>query len=107
MGGELLGVSGGGMPGGKGWGIDAWPGVGMAVLRQINVGCWEIECFGPFPIPPVPLLSLYFPYPSDQLSPSHTSHTPLCPLFPTITTLVHPRLDAESCHAISHPVAGC
>ena len=67
---------------------------------------WVVKCFGPFPIFPVPLLSLYFPYPSDQLSPPHTSRTPLCPLFPTIMTLVHLRPDAESCCSISHPVAG-
>ena len=34
------------------------------------------------------VLSLYFPYPPDQLSASHTSCTPSCPLFPTITIRV-------------------
>ena len=100
--GELLGVSG-------------WEGMGDWCLACGGDGgrrfsgrrMWVVECFGPFPILPVPLLSLYFPYPSDQLSPSHASHTPSCPLFPTITTLMHPRPDAESCCSMSHPVAGC
>ena len=94
------------MLGGKGWGIDAWPVVGMVDGGSPADEC-VVECFGPFPILPVPLLSLYFPYPSDQLSPSHTSRTPSCPLFPTITTLMHPRPDAEACCSMSHPLAGC
>ena len=80
--------------GGGGWRFSGWQ-------------MWVVECFDPFPIPPVSLLSLYFPYPSDQLSPSHTSSTPSCPLFPTIMTLLHPLPDAESCCSVSHPVAGC
>ena len=68
---------------------------------------WVVECFGPFPLLLVPLLSLYFPYPSDQLSSSRNPVTPSCPLFPTVTTLMHPRPDAESRCSIPHPVAGC
>ena len=104
---ELLSVSG--------WGDAGWEGMGDWCLacgvdggwRFSGRRMWVVEYFGPSPILPVPLLSLYFPYPSDQLSSSHTSRTPSCPLFPTVTTLMHPRPDAESCCSISHPVAGC
>ena len=60
MGGELLGVSGwGGMLGGKGM-VDGGSPADEFGLSSALVG--------PFPILPVPLLSLYFPYPLDQLS---------------------------------------
>ena len=68
--------------GGKGWGIDAWACGGDGGWRFFRRRMWVVECFGPFPILPVPLLSLYFPYPLDQLSPSHSSCTPSCPYFP-------------------------
>ena len=107
--GNCLVSLGGGMLGGKGWRIDAWLVVGM-----VDGGSAADECglssdlvLSLYPVLPVPLLSLYFPYSLDQLSPSHTSHTPSCPLFPTITTLMHPWPGAESCCSISHPVAGC
>ena len=69
VGGELLGV--------YGWGNAGWEGMGDWCLACGGDGGWRfsgrrmwiVKCFGPFPILPVPLLSLYFPYPSDQLSP--------------------------------------
>ena len=91
--------------GGKGWGIDAWPVVGMVE------GSFQADGYG---LSSALVFSLYFLYPfcpcfSIPIGPivSHTSCTPLCPLFPTITTLVHPQPDAESCCSMSHPVAGC
>ena len=89
----------------NGWGIDAWPvvGMGMAVLRQTNVGCrvlWSFHYTSRTPSVPV------FPIPIGPIV-SHTSRTPSCPLFPTMTTLMHPRPDAESCCSKSHTVAGC
>ena len=80
---------------GKGWGIDAWHVVGRG-----DGGSPAAECG----LSSALVFSLY---PLDQLSPSHTSRISLCPLFPTITTLVHPWPDAESCCSTSHPVAGC
>ena len=59
----------GGILSGKGWGNDAWPVVGMVEWRFSGRQMWVVECFGPFPILLVPLLSLHFPYPLDQLSP--------------------------------------
>ena len=105
--GNCLVFLGWGLLGGKGWGIDAWPVVGMVDGGSPADKCGLSSAFVQFHILTVPLLSLYFPYPSGQLSPSHTSRTPLCPLFPTIMTLVHPWPDAESCCSILHPVAGC
>ena len=97
VGGCWVGRDGGLIPG-------LWWGWWMAVLRQRNVGCRVLwSCPYASCTPSV----LYFPCPLDKLSPSHASHTPLCPLFPTITTLVHPRPDAESCCSVSHAVAGC
>ena len=103
LGEELLGVSGLGMLGGMGWGIDAWPVVGMLDGGSPADECgfsvfwsfpytYRIPSVLVFPTPIRPIFSLpYFPY----------------PLFPTITTLMHPRPDAESCCSISHLVAGC
>ena len=51
-----MGRDGGLMP-------DLWWGWWFSGRRM-----WVVECFGPFPILPVPLLSLYSPYPLDQLS---------------------------------------
>ena len=46
----------GGILSGKGWGIDAWPVVGMVEWRFSGRRMWVVECFGPFPILLVPLL---------------------------------------------------
>ena len=78
MGGELLGVSGWGVLGRKGWGIDAWPVVGV-----VDGGSPADECGLSSALVfslyfSYPRLSLYFPYPSDQLFPSHISCTPSC-----------------------------
>ena len=110
VGGELLGVYGWGdaIPlGGKGWGIDAWSVVVMVDGSSPADECGLSSALVLSQYFPYPLLSLYFPYPLDQLSPSHTSRTPSCLLFPTIMILVHPPPDAESCCSVSHPVAGC
>ena len=79
------------MLGEKGWGIDAWPVVGM-----VDGGSPADECG----LLSTLVFSLYFPhsfYPC--ISHTHrinTSSTPSCPLFPTITTFMHSRPDDES-----------
>ena len=90
---------GGGMLGGIGWGIDAWPVEGTVDGSSLVDRCGLSSAL---------VLSLYFPYPSVPVFPipigsivSHTSHTLWCPLFPTITTLVHPQPDAESCCSVA------
>ena len=82
--GNCLVSLGWGMLGGKGWGIDAWSVVGIAVLRQANVGCrvlWSFPCTSctpsvpVFPIPIRPIVSLpYFLYPFVPLI-SHNNDT--------------------------------
>ena len=57
-GGCWVGRDGGLMPGLSCGGDGGW--------RFSSRRMWVVECFGPFPILPVPLLSQYFPYPSDQ-----------------------------------------
>ena len=107
--GNCLVSMGGGMLGGKGLGIDAWP-----VVEMVDGGSPADKCGLSSPL----VLSQYFPYPSVPVFlipirpiislPCHTSpRTPSCPSFPTITTFMHPRPDAESCCSMSHPVAGC
>ena len=68
--------------GGKGWGIDAWPCGGDGGWRFSGRRMWVVEFFGPFTILPVPLLSLYSPYPLACMETvvSHTSCTPYFPL---------------------------
>ena len=91
-----VGRNGGLMPG-------LWWGWWMAVLRQTDVGCRVLWSF------PYTSRTLSVPVFSIPIRPvvSHNSRTPSCPLFPTITTLMHPRPDAKSCCFVSHPVAGC
>ena len=74
MGGELLRVFGGGMLGGKGWGIDAWawPVVGMVDGGSPADECGLSSALG---------LSLYFPYPFCPCI-SHTHQTNCLPCFP-------------------------
>ena len=59
-----------GMLGGKGWGIDAWPVVGMVDGGSPADKCGLLSALVLSLLLPVPLLSLYFPYPSDNCLPS-------------------------------------
>ena len=59
----------GGMLGGKGWGIDAWP-----VVRMVDVGSPADECG----LSSALVLSLYFPYPFCPCI-SHTHQTNYLP----------------------------
>ena len=69
MGGELLGVSGLGVLGGKGWGIDAWPVVGV-----VDGGSPADECG----LSSALVLSPYFPFPFCPCI-SHTHQTNCLP----------------------------
>ena len=71
MGGELLGVSGWGVLGGKGQGIDAWPVVGMEVSGSLADESGLSSAL---------VLFLYFPYPFCP-SVSYTHQTSCLPYF--------------------------
>ena len=77
--GNYLVSLGGGMPGGKGWGIDAWPVVGM-----VDGGSPADEC----ELSSALVLSLYFSYPFCPCI-SHTHWTNCLPLILPVPIISH------------------
>ena len=70
--GNCLVSLGGGMLGEKGWGIDAWPVVGMVDDSSLADECGLSSAL---------VLTLYFPYPFCPCI-SHTQRTSCLPYFP-------------------------
>ena len=105
VGGETAWCLGGWMLGGKGWGEWCLAYDGYGEWRFSSRRMWVVECFGPFPILPTPLLSLI----------SHTHRTNCLPYFPYsfmpfISHNNHTRaphgLMLRACCSMSHPVVG-